>query len=188
MSKKIGTIIISMVMFVILIIGLTACGNKKISGNNEKEDNSNSNKLIEDFAKYISNNEIGKVIDLIDIDEYDKVASTNIDKEQLQIILESIDVKLYEISNIRKATEEDIRDVAEEYGTYESFIETYKDYEQYAVDYKLSIDGSTGEAKDIFFIKEENGTYSLVTSKVWQGLISYNYMIMMNNTPVEGEQ
>ena len=54
------------------------------------------------------------------------------------------------------------------------------------MDYKLSIDGSMAEAKDIFFIKEENGVSSLVTSKVWQGIISYQYT-MMNQLPVESE-
>lgn len=188
MSKKIWSIVTSIVICIILIMGLTACGNKKETDDTERTDkiSANSIKLIEDFAKYISNGEISKVVDLIDIEEYDKITKTAIDKEQLEAILEGINVDFYEISNIRKATEEESRNIAEEYEGYESFVETYKDYEQYIVDYKLSIDGSTVESKDIFFVKEENETHSLIISKTWQGLINYNYM--MYNMPVESEQ
>lgn len=186
MNKKILSIVSIVLLSIVLLFGMTGCGKKS----SENKDNTNIGtekiNMIENFAKYISNREIEKVVDLIDIDEYDKIARIDMKKEQLQMILENINVNSYEITNIKEATEEDIRNIAEEYGTYESFIETYKGYEKYAVDYKLSIDESTVESRDIFFIKEENGQYSLITSKVWQGLISYNYMII-NNTSVDGE-
>lgn len=184
MNKKIWSIV-SFILFIgILLMGMTGCGKK----DSENSDNIKTEKIniIEDFAKYINHAEIEKVVDLVDIEEYDKIARTDIDKEQLATILLGVNVESYEVNNIRKATEEDIRNIAEEYGTYESFVETYKEYEQYVVDYKLSIDGSMVEAKDIFFIKEENGVSSLVTSKVWQGIISYQYT-MMNQLPVESE-
>lgn len=188
MNKKIFNLIVMILLCVVMAIGMTGCGKKKLEGNEGTNIENEKVKSIKDFAQYMNNKEFTKVVNLIDIDEYSKATKIELDKEQLENILEGINIEFYEIINIRKATEEDIRAIAEEYETYESFVETYKNYEQYAVDYKLSIDGSTAEAKDIFFIKEENGTYSLVTSKVWQGLISYNYMIMMDNTPAEGEQ
>ena len=152
MNKKMLNIFSIILLGAIFLIGMTGCGKK----NPENDTNIKTEKIniIDDFAKYINNKEIGKVV-----------------------VLFGINIDFYEINNIKRATEEDIRNIAEEYGTYESFVDTYKDYEQYVVDYKLSIDGSSVEAKDIFFIKEENGVYSLVTSKVWQGLISYNYMM-----------
>ena len=184
MNKKMLNIFSIILLGAIFLIGMTGCGKK--NPENDTKIKTEKINIIDDFAKYINNKEIGKVVDLIDIDEYDKIARTDIDKEQLETILFGINIDFYEINNIKRATEEDIRNIAEEYGTYESFVDTYKDYEQYVVDYKLSIDGSSVEAKDIFFIKEENGVYSLVTSKVWQGLISYNYM--MYNRTIEGEQ
>lgn len=184
MNKKVLKIIGLIVLCGILIIIMTGCGKKKEDNVNVEIEKIN---IIQDFAKYINNEEIEMAVNLMNITEYDKITRTEISKEQLETILLGINVDFYEINNIKKATEEEIRNIAEEYGTYESFVETYKDYEQYVVDYKLSIDGISVESKDIFFIKEENGKYSFVTSKVWQGLISHNY-ILMNNTQGEGEQ
>ena len=116
MNKKIWSIV-SFILFIgILLMGMTGCGKK----DSENSDNIKTEKIniIEDFAKYINHAEIEKVVDLVDIEEYDKIARTDIDKEQLATILLGVNVESYEVNNIRKATEEDIRNIAEEYGTY----------------------------------------------------------------------
>lgn len=182
MNKKILKIIGIILVCGILLTIMTGCGKK-----NETKENTNiraeKEKIIKDFVQYINDKETTKVVDLIDIDEYNKTTKMEIDKQQLEIILEGINVDSYEVSNIRKATEEDIRNVAINYEGYDNFIKTYEDYEKYAVNYKLSIDGSIAESTDIFFIKEENETATLLTSKVWQGIIAYNYM--MNSRALE---
>ena len=84
MNKKMLNIFSIILLGAIFLIGMTGCGKK----NPENDTNIKTEKIniIDDFAKYINNKEIGKVVDLIDIDEYDKIARTDIDKEQLILI------------------------------------------------------------------------------------------------------
>lgn len=179
MNKKLLKILSIILMCAILLVMMTACGKKE---SEEKETEAGPTKLIEEFATYINNKEIEKVVKLIDMKEYLKI-SNNIDQENLETILKGMNIEAYEVSNIRKASEEEIKSVAQEYGAEEGSTDLYKDYEKYAVDYKIKVDGTEAKSNDIFFIKEENGEYSLVISKVWQGLIVYNYMI--NNREIE---
>lgn len=174
MKKKI--LVLSVVgILIVMLLTLTGCGNKTetVSDNtNQTVDNNvdEGEKIIYEFARYVREQDINKITNVF---ELAKVKGDEL-KGKLEEYFKSENATNYNVTEVYRIENEQefVKNIKEKTLTYDliqKMIDTLGDNE--VVPYIVRGTQSGTEFEDIFYLKNENGTYKIIHSTAWNFIL-----------------